>query len=471
MAYLAKTPNEDQNETQSQSLQPQNRGGGSQGGSSQGQTQLSNTAGETGGTAPGQTSNKSPGDFTKSNFSNASDILNRNQGTDVSAITNRLLGNTQQNADATNKQIADKTAQYKTDQTAAVNSAYAAPDQASIDKALGGDATATSSITGLLGRKAADPVAALDLGNIQKIAPSEFFQQGEYQPLLQDRSKGAYTSGMGALDSSQFNRSGGAQDVRDLVGRLQTGVDLNAKQAQLAPEDLQNYANTYLGQQQGGLKDLLTKAAGGVKSDISGRLAPAQQAAQTAITNQTAAVTAQEQKQAQATKANLKQQLDDQVRTGKMPQDYADKVFATKSQEIDQLDPSRFLNVSNPNLTEADLINQADASKYNTLEGWLGGTDYIAPSATPKAAAGATLNDKAFQDWLASTGAIPAYTPPPEQGVAGLNKGVTGSGLPVPSNSDKGSIVQNAGNVLSTGLKSARDTVVNTIKNPLKKLF
>jgi hypothetical protein len=439
MAYLAKNPYDDQTDSQSQDLQSQGR-------SNAGQSQ-----GTTAQPSAGQTSAKAPADFTRSNFSNATDILQRNQGADVSSITNRLLGNTKQNAEATNKQISDRTAQYRTDTNKQIEDTYRAPDASFIGKALGGDANAESQITSSLGRKA-DQVKGIDLGQLQSIAPSEFFQQGEYQPLLQSRSKGNYTSGMGALDASLFNRSGGAEDIRNTVGRLQTGVNENAANALKATDEEQAYANQYLGGQQASLKDLIAKAAGGIKSEIAGRVDPAKQAAKDLIASKTQEYTTQQKSAVQKAIDDFNKRLEYGKKLGAVDEQFGSNLAQKQMAQYNTLDPNKYLNVQNPDLGESDFVQQADADKFNKLMGWVGSGDSLAPSAAQKQAS-VGFDQTGFDQWLGGANQsqesqlLDAYIKK-QEGLNRANKIVQGVG-----NGDPGAVVeaQTGGNRGVTG--------------------
>jgi len=390
MAYVARKPDDDQFRSASQNLQAQNR-------AQQGQVEKRQ---DSGGTAPAgaeSASNKAPGDFTKSNFSNATDILDRNKNADISSVTKRLLGNTEKNAQGENQRIADQVNQYKNDTTNTVNSLYKAPGQEDIDKALGGDANSESAITKRLGM-AAGKVGDLDLGNRYEIAPTEFYKQNEYQPLLQQRSKNGYTSGMAALDSSLFNRSGGAQDIRNTVGRLQSGIDESRAQAPKVTQELQDYANTYEGQQEDYLRNLLSGSGAKIKDEISSRLPSAQQSMKDTIESQRSNLTGQQQSSVQKAIDDFNKQVETARKLGIDPK-FLEQQSANQMRNFNSLDPNSYLKNNLPELGFNDLVTQSDADKYNKLSGWLGTGDTLAAPAQQKQA-GVEFNEKAFNDWL-----------------------------------------------------------------------
>lgn len=400
MAYVARRPEDDQYSSVSQNLQAQNR-------AQQGQVEKTQAQGNAPAGSANPGSSKAPGDFTKSNFSNATDILNRNKNADISSVTKRLLGNTEKNAEAQNKQIADKVNQYKTDTTGQIQSQYAAPDSSTLDNALKGDSAAENKISSRLGMEAA-PVKEIDLGNRYEIAPTEFYKSNEYQPLLQQRSKDAYTSGMGALDSSLFNRSGGSQDVRNTVGRLQSGVDAAREQATGATGQMNDYAKQYENEQENVLRNLLSGKVSSIQSDIASRIPAAQQNAMNLIESQKGQLASQQKSAAQKA-------LDDFNKQVELAKQYGTYDYYTRGQDGNDLDkyrnefnfdPNKYLSYDNPNLTAADLTTQQDADMMNKLYGWLGSSDV--------AQAGKNVNpqvkfdENAFNDWLkgVSTGGL-----------------------------------------------------------------
>lgn len=388
MAYVARRPEDDQYSSVSQNLQAQNR-------AQQGQVDKTQAQGSAPAGSANPGSSKAPGEFTKSNFSNATDILNRNKNADISSVTKRLLGNTEKNAAYENQRIADQANKYKTDTTSQVQSQYAAPGAEDIDKALKGDTASESKITSRIGMQAA-PVNALDLGNRYEVAPTEFFREGEFQPLLQQRSKGGYTSGMSALDSSLFNRSGGAQAVRNTVGNLQSGVDASRDKYAGLTQEMQDYAKNYEQEQEDNLRNLITGRGQQIKSDIASRIPSAQKEAANLVSGRQSEISAQQKAAADKELQNFysKLGLSDQYGWGLDTNSLRNQA----QNYYNSYDPNKFMNITNPGYTSADLTSQEDADAYNKLSGWLGSNDVLAVG--NKKPPTVAFDEKAFNDWL-----------------------------------------------------------------------
>lgn len=396
MAYVARKPDDDQFRSESQNLQAQNR-------AQQGQVEKR----QDGGTAPAgaeSASNKAPGDFTKSNFSNATDILNRNKNADISSVTKRLLGNTERNAQSQNQQIADTVNKYKTDTTAAIQNQYRAPTQEEIDKALSGDASAESKVSGRLGMQAST-VDPLDIGKRYEVAPTDFFKQNDYQPLLQQRSKGGYTGGMAALDSSLFNRSGGAQDVRNKVADLQKQIDVSRENVSGTTGEMQNYANTYEADQEKMLRDILSGKTNSINQNVSNSVAEKNKAQADYVAQQKQMYDQKKRSAVDESRKKFNEQLDflnslykDQNNKVSVP--YDELRQNQENYYNSQLgNQDAFLNIRNPEFTNSDVVSAQDANAYNKINSWLGSTDSLSPSYADKSAS-VSFDENAFNKWL-----------------------------------------------------------------------
>lgn len=403
MAYLAKQPDEDQYGSQSQSIQKQNQqqqqAGSNLNKSDAPQTTANSNQQQPAGVNSGGVANPAPGQFTKSNFSNASQILNRNQGADTSAITGRLLGNTQQEAAAEKNNYANQASTYKTNTTNDIDKKYNnySPDQ--INSALSGNQADTDAISKTYNQQSADPLAAMNLQKYGDINSQEFYQNGNYQPLLQQRSQGNYTSGMGALDAAVLNKSNAGQQIRNQIAGYQNDVNDAYTKAAGTQDDLQNYANTKFGQEKSNLGNQLTGIQSGINSGIQSRLPAAQQAlAQQAAQAKSAQATGLSAKTQAAIDQLTQQQAAGNQRTsglGDMLQGTIDKL---KGLNTNSYNP--YINVNTPGLTANDVATQDEIDRNNRIASILGTNNYMQKGAAQ--APTATVNNQGFDDFLKS---------------------------------------------------------------------
>lgn len=395
MAYLAKNQEDDQYGSPSQALQQQasQSVGSGQGLDKQNGTGVDQSAAGQNGAG---TSTKAPGEFTKSNFTNATAIIDRNKNADTtSAATGRLVGDVAQQASGQVADVQGRAKTYDANQRDKISSTYASPNADMLNRALGGDANADSTIQGFARKTGADAVENFNAGTRQELAPQEFFQQNEFAPLLQQRSGTGYTSGMAALDSTFLNRGNAGQQIKNQVSGYQKTVDDARNEAAGVQGRVQKFADDYFGNQKGSFNNVLTSKRGEFDAGFAPRLTAAQKAKDDAIASQ---------------KAAAKASLQNQIRNKANSQTFTDfdpniaQMKNTKDilQGISDADLEKYIAVNNPTLTEADTINKDEAGQYNKLLEYLGTSEGRKQAAASPAKYGASAKSDDFEAYLNS---------------------------------------------------------------------
>lgn len=401
MAYVGTRPEEDQYKSESQSIQNQGQQQ-QQAGTNLNKADSAQTGGsQKQGTTSGSQTNAAPGSFTKSNFSNASQILNRNQNADTSAITGRLLGNTKQEAESQKNNYTQAANDYRTNTTKDIESKYSNFDPDKIYKALDGDTEASKALTDAYSRNTADPLKALELQKYGDINSQEFFKDGNYQPLLQKRSQGNYTSGMGAIDAALLNKSNAGQQIRNQVAGFQTGVNDAYNKAAGTTADLQTFADTRQAQQKKNLGSALTGIQSQIQSGVTSRLpdarAAAQQQAEAARTSQQSTLSARTKA---AIDELLKQKDDANAKTPGYGDLLNESISKLQSANANPNSYNPYINVNTPTVGAGDVATEQERQRNKAIASILGTDDNLQSSGSQGPVA--SINDQGYQQLLES---------------------------------------------------------------------
>lgn len=241
--------------------------GGSDAGGGQ-QTGATNTAAQ-----------KAPSDFTKSNYSSAKSIIDRNQGIQNTGAENRVLGDVKNQYAGAQQQMNQDAADYNKAQAQGWNQQYATPDQNTINKAVSGDQTAYANVFGLMNN---------DIGKAKEfqtgynpLAANEYVRSQDLSQPLLSNSTGDYSRGMAALDSATLQRGGAQARIQNQLGQMNT--DLEKQRADITQNtqaNAQKALEDKVASTRDQIKGLLTGNQQNILNDAQGKIAGLNQTAQ-----------------------------------------------------------------------------------------------------------------------------------------------------------------------------------------------
>lgn len=336
---------------------------------------------------------RSPDEFTKSNFGSATAILDRNKNIDQSAVTNKITGDAQQQA-STAQNAMDKTSQdYQTAQQA---KQVAAPTTQQIASGVEGYDPEQFKATQQYLNNPQIKADSFNPGTFQPIQAADYLKSGDITSLLRQNNagQGGYSAGMAALDNAAFGQSNGYQQIGEKVGSLQQ--QLEDKQAALVDPTKGTQATTqkqlddFLNTQKGNIKGYLTGQQGTINSDLDAQVKKLTEG----NTQQLAQLT-------QGNKAELTKKINDTVAglQARLANPYEDKAkiqdSITRLQAASSnLDP--YIQQYNPNVTANNVVSQHQADIMSNINQLLGTGGNIPTVAGPAGAPTSTIDQAGF---------------------------------------------------------------------------
>jgi hypothetical protein len=372
VAYVAQREEDDQTSSPSQQLQQSSAAAAPARLEKQGGTGGA-TSGQQGGAGPDQAA-KSPGDFTRSKFTNASTLVQRNRNADTTtAASGRLVGDVAQQARRAADDVQGRARTYEQTQQDKIKQTYASPNEDMLQKALGGDKDADAAIRRARSQTAAGPVDNFDPGENTQLVSQDFFSNQEFAPLLQQRAGDTYTSGMAGLDNMFLNRGNAGQKVREQVAGHQKTVDDARTQAGTVQNRVQGFADEYLKGQRGQFEGLLGGRRQALDSTIQGRMGQAAADRTAKVEAERAAARQALRDRAGAKSQEVARRFDPIAtemygsRDGYSRTEIFDRLGGMKDEELD-----KYIDVAAPELTEADVTSAEEADDYNQVLEYLG---------------------------------------------------------------------------------------------------
>lgn len=362
-------------------------------------------------TATGQGAQRqSPEAFTKTNFSSASTILDRNRQANQDAVTGALTKDAQaQTTQALGSM--DQRAQDYTQQQEARKTGNPTQDQ--LNSAISGKGANDFATT--QGFLTQGPIQAgqFDAGTYDPIQATEYLRSGDITPLLQQKrsGQGAYTQGMAGLDAAAFGRSGGYEKVGQQLGSLQNQVA--ERQAALTDQSTGLQATTqktlsdWLNQAQQGVKDYLGGQQGNIYGELDKTLRSQQGNIDKTLDTIIGQRTGEFNKQIDDNIASLKARASDPMENAAALQDAITRLSSMKDTGV-----GNYLNVNQPRLTRDNVVTGDQATSLGLLNQLLGGGGQLpTPSGMPEGPS-AALNQGGIDAALAQilTGANASAT-------------------------------------------------------------
>lgn len=312
---------------------------------------------------------KAPQDFTKSNFTSAKQILDRNKNVQMVGAENRLTQDAQNQAQ---KGISDyNTAgnQYREGQQKKAESLYSTPQQSDVNRAIyGQDQTGYSNIQNTLNSKPGqvEEFKAPEIGPLQA---TEYSRVNDLSDLFMKQGGQQYNRGMAALDNLQFGKTGGAQRVNERVGQLQSQLDATKTSLFDKEQGVQAMAQNQLNSKAKETQDAIRKMLGVTQSEVEGGVNSRRDNLDQTVHSQA--------KQAADTAT---QGFQKQISTA--TQDIKNRMLSASPEERDALqnvlnqfgglNAKRYVDQVLPNASFQNVINPEEAQRLNSINKLLG---------------------------------------------------------------------------------------------------
>lgn len=326
------------------------------------------------------TATKAPGDFTKSNFISAKQILDRNKGVQQTGIENRLTQDAQNQANQSINDIRKTSNDYAQNQAKKAESLYQTPDQATVTRGIYGDQDAYQNVSNTLNTAPGqvDEYNAPDAGPLQA---TEYSRANDLSDLFLKQGGQQYNRGMAALDNLQFQRTGGAQNVNRLVGGLQANVNGLRDSANDKQFGNQAMAQKQLEARAKETQDAIRKMLGNTEGDIRNQV-------NTRVTGLDQQVHSQAKSAADAGVGQLKSRIDTATQdiTNRMQTASPEErgVLQNVLDQFSKLNPKNYVEQILPRVGFDSAMTSEEADRLNKINGLLGVKDkYTAPTSSP----------------------------------------------------------------------------------------
>ncbi len=323
---------------------------------------------------------QSPADFTKSKATSAKTILDRNKGVQQTGIENRLTQDAQNQANTSIDKIRTSSNEYAQNQDKKANEIYGLPDQTAVNRAVYGNEADYQNISNTLNRAPGqvDQYEAPDSGPLQA---TEYNRANDLSNLFLKQGGEQYNRGMAALDNLQFQRTGGAQNIANRVGQLQSNVDAMKQSVTDKEFGTQALAQKQLETKAKETQDAIRKMLGSSESDIRNQV-------NARVTGLDQSVHKQAKEAFDSGVAGLQSRIDNATRdiTNRMltasPEEQG--VLQNVLQQFSKLNPKAYVEQILPRVGFDTAMNADEAQRLNRVNELLGVQDrYTVPTNSP----------------------------------------------------------------------------------------
>lgn len=326
------------------------------------------------------TAAQAPADFTKSKATSAKTILDRNKGVQQTGIENRLTQDAQNQANTSINAIRSSGDSYLQNQTKKANEVYGQPDQTAVNRAVYGNQDDFQNVSNTLNR-APGQVDEYEVPDSGPLQATEYNRANDLSDLFLKQGGQQYNRGMAALDNLQFQRTGGAQNIANRVGQLQSNVNAMKQSATDKEFGTQAMAQKQLDTKAKETQDAIRKMLGTSEGDIRNQV-------NSRVTGLDQQVHRQAKEAFDSGVAGLQSRIDNAT------QDITNRMMSASPEEqgtlqnvlnqFAKLNPKAYVDQILPRVGFDTAMNTEEAQRLNRVNQLLGVKDqYTAPTSTP----------------------------------------------------------------------------------------